>query len=216
MENEMSYRKCLATFVNLFIFLSLFFCTYWNFKEINILTVTRSLNTSSEDIIYDYAQRLTIQNATVESIKFKQRLKLDDLNVQMNKICEMENWEVILKPCQRQLNWSNRSSNKMRPTNLLKSTVVLLIRSQGYPSTIKIDTFDSSGKRKEYGGDSWRVKVTSDNFSMSVRIRDHLDGSYKGYFTPYNAGRYTLHCVLDHTACNGVRDPPPNWFRIGK
>ena len=213
----MSYRKCLTTFVNLFIFLCLFFFTYLKFKGINILDVTRNLITSSEDdIIYDWAQRLTIQNATVESIKFKQRLKLDDLNVQMNKICEKENWETLLKPCQRQLYWSNRSSNKMRPTHLFKSAVVLLIRSQGYPSTIKIDTFDSSGKRKEYGGDSWRVKVISDKFSMSVRIRDRLDGSYMGYFTLNIAGRYTLHCVLEHSACNGVRDPPPSWFSKGK
>ena len=51
---------------------------------------------------------------------------------------------------------------------------------------------------------------------MSVFLRDGLDGTYEGLFTIKDPGNYTVHCTLEHSGCEGLRDPPADWFAKGE
>uniref|UniRef100_A0A7M5WVE2 Uncharacterized protein n=2 Tax=Clytia hemisphaerica TaxID=252671 RepID=A0A7M5WVE2_9CNID len=44
---------------------------------------------------------------------------------------------------------------------------------------------------------------------------DYGNGRYIAYFRPHLAGSYTLHLTLEHSLCDGLLDPPSNWFQLG-
>lgn len=69
---------------------------------------------------------------------------------------------------------------------------------------------------KRYGGDSWRVMVRSDPATVAADIFDYNNGSYEALFLLMEPGLYTLDIKLDYTLCDGLRNPPVEWFHKGK
>ena len=45
---------------------------------------------------------------------------------------------------------------------------------------------------------------------------DHRNGTYEVAFLLIEPGTYTLKAYLEHSLCDGLKDPPDNWFIVGK
>ena len=82
-------------------------------------------------------------------------------------------------------------------------------------SSILIETKTKANKRKSIGGDSWRVHVKGPS-SPSTTVLDHQNGTYEVLFLVIEPGVYTVHAYLEHSLCDGLKEPPHNWFIIGK
>ena len=160
---------------------------------------------------YAYPDNITVLNSTY--------IKLSSTLLKRQHLqCESTDWKDILKACRNKMKWNDRVVDKANRTDIYKSIVVLSIFPFPYQSSVRIITSDMLGRRKQYGGDTWRAKIGGfDSFSMAVQLEDHLDGNYEGSFIlPVNSsGLYFLHCTLEHSLCDGIRDPPPDWFRKG-
>ncbi len=78
-----------------------------------------------------------------------------------------------------------------------------------------IETRTAKGERKKVGGDSWRVRLRGPS-SPTTTIFDHQDGTYEVVFLLCEPGVYSLHAYLEHSLCEGLRDPPDNWYIIGE
>ena len=160
-----------------------------------------------------------IEITNLSSVTRNNRMRIMDMTEmsgQMNQICKNEDWKTILKPCKDNLKWSQRSTNRTRRTDIRKSIFRVELRPCGGPSVLTIQTYDSKGVIKQRGGDYWRVHVRQGrNFSMVVVMRDDGKGSYEGVFTFVDPGQYWLYCTLEYSECDGIRDPPNQWFAQG-
>ena len=45
---------------------------------------------------------------------------------------------------------------------------------------------------------------------------DLQNGEYTGLFVLPEPGEYEIHIILEYSACEGITDPPKDWFRKGK
>ena len=45
---------------------------------------------------------------------------------------------------------------------------------------------------------------------------DHGNGTYEFALLVMDPGVYKLDITLDYSLCDGYRDPPKNWFIVGK
>lgn len=126
-------------------------------------------------------------------------------------------WERILKPCKNNLTWVERipSENAMA-TDPDQSYITLWdINDAGQFSHVAIQTVTSEGKLKHFGGDAWRVHMTGPSAIAPVVI-DHTNGTYEITFLAMEPGKYWVEMMLDYTTCDGLRDPPTDWFKRGK
>lgn len=73
----------------------------------------------------------------------------------------------------------------------------------------------SEGKLKTFGGDSWRVYLRQGPSSLAPVVLDHTNGLYEVLFLVLEPGLYSAQVYLDYTLCDGFRDPPIDWFKIG-
>ena len=84
---------------------------------------------------------------------------------------------------------------------------------------IKIQTFNRRGIKKNTGGDWWRGSVIGgdkqNSLRWSVRIVDRNDGSYIGVFPIRFSGEFRLEIYLEYSLCEGILDPPFDWFSKG-
>ncbi len=92
--------------------------------------------------------------------------------------------------------WTDASKAKVSPLDF---------KGLGAWSTFKIETFDSKGKRRAKGGDSWFLLLRDfkQRLRLSVRIFDEGDGSYTAAVHLLHPGNFTLlgglwyRCVFD-------------------
>jgi hypothetical protein len=127
-------------------------------------------------------------------------------------------WREILRPCSNQMAWgtlksgwgkANRSSARTSDINYMD------IQPSGQFSRIFIETRTASGRKKTIGGDFWRVFFTGPAY-VSATVFDHQNGTYEAIALLMETGNYTVRAYLDYSLCDGLRDPPEDWFRVGK
>ena len=127
-------------------------------------------------------------------------------------------WRALLKPCSDQMAWGalkpgwgkiNRSSARTSYISYMD------IQPSGQFSRIFIQTRTASGRNKIIGGDFWRVLFTGPA-SVSATVFDHQNGTYEAMALLVDPGNYTIRAYLEYSLCDGVRDPPKNWFRKGE
>ena len=126
------------------------------------------------------------------------------------------NFTKILAPCNNQTEWISHyaSRKKHMKTSVNFSHVMLDIQSAGQFSRIVIFSRGLTNKQKFIGGDMWRVFVYGET-SVPVTVHDRLDGSYEAIFLITEPGLYYVDLHLDYTLCDGLKDPPSNWFVNG-
>lgn len=127
------------------------------------------------------------------------------------------NWRRILEPCKDDTVWS-RYKPYSKPgsiTTAWRSYVYDTdIRPAGQYSRFFIQSVAQDGTVKKSGGDSWRVHIQGDE-SVPVTIMDHKNGVYEVFFLITEPGKYNAEIVLDYTLCDGMKDPPVDWFIKG-
>lgn len=124
--------------------------------------------------------------------------------------------DSILKPCSRNISWTENPPNRLLRTDATKSFISFWdIRPAGQFSRFCIQTKTSNGDIKSIGGDSWRVLLRGPS-TVSPTIFDHKNGTYEVLFLVMDPGVYKLDISLDYSLCDGYRDPPRNWFILGK
>ena len=127
-------------------------------------------------------------------------------------------WRALLKPCSDQMAWGTLKSGwgKVNRSSTRTSYISYMdIQPSGQFSRIFIQTRTASGRDKIIGGDFWQVMFTGPA-SVSATVFDHQNGTYEAIALLVDPGNYTIRAYLDHSLCDGVKDPPENWFRIGE
>ena len=127
-------------------------------------------------------------------------------------------WRALLKPCSDQMAWGTLKSGwgKVNRSSAKTSYISYMdIQPSGQFSRIFIQTRTASGRDKVIGGDFWRVLLTGPA-SVSATVFDHQNGTYEAIALLVDPGNYTVRAYLDYSLCDGVRDPPENWFRKGE
>jgi len=135
-------------------------------------------------------------------------------------ICQRMDWKEHLSICQNHMQWETRNQNKTLRTNVSNSHLELIIQNGRTPSRIRITTFDGNSIKKLQGGDYWRVNVVNADkkkkkFKMNIKMFDHGNGEYSGVFDIPYPGVYSMSVNLEYSMCEGLTDPPKNWFSKG-
>lgn len=132
---------------------------------------------------------------------------------------ERQDIESKLKPCNFNISWEARNTDERRKslsTDPDKSIISEFnIQPAGEFSSFKIQTKTSEGNNKSFGGDSWRVLLRG-KASFAPTVFDLGNGQYEVFFLVADPGVYKVEIVLDYSLCDGYRDPPSDWFGIGK
>ena len=89
------------------------------------------------------------------------------------------------------------------------------IRPAGEYSRFFVQSRTNSARRKIIGGDSWRVYLEGPS-NVAGTVFDHNNGIYEVLFLIMEPGAYKINMILDYTLCDGLIDPPVDWFRSGK
>ena len=127
------------------------------------------------------------------------------------------NWQRILEPCKNQTVWSRFKPywTQSNVTTARRSYVSDMdIRPAGQYSRFFIQSVAQDGTKKSTGGDSWRVHIRGDEHAP-VTIMDQRNGIYEVMFLITEPGEYYAEIVLDYTLCDGMKDPPVDWFIKG-
>lgn len=128
------------------------------------------------------------------------------------------NWKQIREPCEDNTVYEDNLPgwNIENRTNPIKSFVKSMdIRPAGQFSKLQIQTQTSDGVPKSVGGDSWRVFISGPT-GLAPTVIDLGKGLYEILFLILVPGNYCLSAVLDHSLCDGMKDPPDYWFISGK
>ena len=127
------------------------------------------------------------------------------------------NWRRILEPCKDDTVW-NRYKPYWIPSNITTAWRSYVyekdIRPAGQYSRFFIQSVAQDGTLRRTGGDSWRVHIRGDEY-VPVTIMDHKNGVYEVFFMITEPGKYYADVVLDYTLCDGMKDPPVDWFIKG-
>ena len=127
-------------------------------------------------------------------------------------------WQAMLKPCKDQLAWGTLKLGwgKVNRTSARSSYIIYKdIQPSGQFSSIFIQTRAAGGQQKTVGGDFWRVFFTGPA-NVAASVFDHENGTYEAIALLLEPGNYSVRAYLEYTLCDGLRDPPENWFRIGE
>ena len=124
--------------------------------------------------------------------------------------------DSILRPCSYNILWNGPSPERALQMDAGKSAISFSdIRPVGQFSRFSIQTKTQNGKLKHIGSDSWRVLLRGPA-TVSPTTFDHGNGTYEFLFLVMDPGAYKLDITLDYSLCDGFRDPPKNWFIVGK
>ena len=107
--------------------------------------------------------------------------------------------------------WFNKNGRTDVETSFIS---IWDIRPAGEFSRVMLQTQYPNGTQKKYGGDFWRCYVKGTT-SVPVSKKDFWNGSYEFKFLLMEAGNYTLGLSLEYTLCDGIKEPPPDWFVKG-
>ncbi|XP_078350724.1 uncharacterized protein LOC144635498 isoform X1 [Oculina patagonica] len=161
--------------------------------------------------------------ATIVLLKIIQSPSTDEIKTAdfMRQWCRIRqarvDWEQMLKPCKGNLAWGVKLPGweAEHRTDPDESFISLWdIRPGGEFSTLSIRTVDSNGQEKKIGGDSWRVQLKGPA-SVAGTVFDHMNGTYEVVFLITEPGNYQVEAILDHSLCDGLKDPPLDWFIVG-
>ena len=140
----------------------------------------------------------------------------------MKQWCRIRNarveWEEMLRPCRGNLAWGVKQPGwePEHRTDPDTSYISLWdIRTAGEFSRLSIQTVALSGSTKTIGGDSWRVHLKGPA-SVAGTVFDLMNGTYEVVFLITKPGDYQVEVVLDHSLCDGLTEPPTNWFIVGE
>lgn len=89
------------------------------------------------------------------------------------------------------------------------------IRPAGEYSRFFVQSRTRGAERKTFGGDSWRVYLEGPA-NLAGTVFDHNNGVYEVLFLIMEPGVYKINIILDYTLCDGLIDPPMDWFKNGK
>lgn len=135
--------------------------------------------------------------------------------------CRMQrarfDWKGIMAPCSGNTHWGKVPLHwKDQPiTDPITSFLFKWdINPAGEFSRFFIQSQTAEGKPKLIGGDAWRVHLIGPAYIAPIVI-DHRNGSYEVLFLPMEHGVYRAEIMLDYSLCNGLRDPPVDWFIKG-
>ena len=85
----------------------------------------------------------------------------------------------------------------------------------GHFSRFFIQSVTSDGIYKNFGGDAWRVYIRQGPASLTPQVWDYDNGMYEVVFLVMEPGTYSAQITLDFTLCDGLREPPVDWFIKG-
>ena len=126
-------------------------------------------------------------------------------------------WRNIIKPCVDNMDWGLVKNHwgKTNRSNATTSDIIFKdIRPAREFSKIFIQSKTSDNRTKLIGGDTWRVYVRGPT-SIAATVFDHNNGTYEALFLITEPGVYQLMIYLDYSLCDGLKDPPRDWFIIG-
>ena len=127
-------------------------------------------------------------------------------------------WKSILKPCINNTKWGLEKKywGKENRSSARTSEVVYQdIRPAGeFSKMIFIQSKTADNRTKLIGGDSWRVHLHGPS-SLGATVFDHENGTYEILFLIMEPGNYQVIIFLDFSLCDGLKEPPANWFIKG-
>ena len=126
-------------------------------------------------------------------------------------------WKSILKPCNNNTQWGLEKKywgKKNRTSARISEVVYKDIRPAGEFSKIFIQSKTADNRKKLIGGDSWRVHLHGPS-SLGATVFDHENGTYKILFLIMEPGNYQVIIFLDFSLCDGLKDPPADWYIKG-
>ena len=126
-------------------------------------------------------------------------------------------WQTMVKPCSDNMAWGLVKNHwgKQNRTSARESEIVRLdIRPAGEFSKIFIQSKTADNRTKFIGGDSWRVRASGPSAVLATMF-DHQNGTYEALFLLTEPGVYKVTIVLDYSLCDGLKDPPRDWFIKG-
>ena len=126
-------------------------------------------------------------------------------------------WKSILKPCISNTQWGVEKKywGKENRSSARTSQVVYQdIRPAGEFSKIFIQSKTADNRTKLIGGDSWRVHLHGPS-SLGATVFDHENGTYEILFLIMEPGNYQVMIFLDFSLCDGLKEPPADWFIKG-
>ncbi|CAH3121487.1 unnamed protein product [Porites lobata] len=123
-------------------------------------------------------------------------------------------WENLQKPCQNlHYRRNNGEQYETMATSPAESEIFdVQIRPAGEYSRFFVQSRTNSARRKAIGGDSWRVYLEGPS-NVAGTVFDHNNGIYEVLFLIMEPGAYKINMILDYTLCDGLIDPPVDWFR---
>ena len=127
-------------------------------------------------------------------------------------------WRAILRPCLDQMAWGTLKSGwgKANRSSARTSSISYVdIQPSGQFTRIFIQTRTANGQEKTIGGDFWRVFFTGPA-NVAATVFDHQNGTYEAIALLVEPGNYNVRAYLDYSLCDGLRDPPEDWFRVGE
>lgn len=137
------------------------------------------------------------------------------LRSQWKRYVKMDvDWRIILDPCKTDMAWIINRTTHLQ-TSIVTSSVTTNIQPAREFSSIYIHTRTINGIDKTIGGDAWRVYIRGET-ALVAKVIDHNNGSYEALFFVQEPGYYSVNIVLDFSQCDGLRDPPSDWFIQGR
>ena len=127
-------------------------------------------------------------------------------------------WKSLVRPCMSQMGWGETKPGwgKQNRSNAAASSISFWdVRPAGEYSKFLIQSRTVDGRAKSIGGDWWRVYLRGPA-SLAATIFDHNNGSYEVLFLLMEPGVYKVEIFLDYSLCDGLRDPPRDWFIKGE
>ncbi|XP_068690726.1 uncharacterized protein [Montipora foliosa] len=135
--------------------------------------------------------------------------------------CRMRNaridWKRIREPCEGNTVYEQHLPGwgEENRTNGRYSFVESVdIRPAGEFSRITLQSLTAYGDPKAVGGDYWRVFISGPT-GFAPTVFDNGNGFYEILFLVLHPGNYCVSAVLDHSMCEGMKDPPDYWFISG-
>ena len=126
-------------------------------------------------------------------------------------------WESMLKPCINNTQWGLVKKYWGKENRSSARTIQVVyqdIRPAGEFSKIFIQSKTADNRTKLIGGDSWRVHLHGPS-SLGATVFDHENGTYEILFLIMEPGNYQVMIFLDFSLCDGLKEPPADWFIKG-
>jgi hypothetical protein len=124
-------------------------------------------------------------------------------------------WNGMLNPCKTDMQWESKKTEITNRTSGNTSKIISKdIEPAGEFSRVLIQSRTADGRIKTMGGDAWRVYLFGPS-SLVARVFDYSNGTYEALFLVMEPGVYKVVVVLDYSLCDGLRDPPRDWFIKG-